>query len=142
MPRVPAVEPVPPPDPSRMSAMELRAGYSLASLFGLRMLGLFLILPVFAVHAPRLAGGDNLTLVGIALGAYGLAQAILQLPFGMASDRFGRKPVIAFASDRFRPRKFPRRLCNRYLCRNRGPCAAGRGRNLVSRRRARRRPYA
>ena len=79
-----------------MSPMELRAGISLASLFGLRMLGLFLILPVFAVHAPRLAGGDNLTLVGIALGAYGLAQAILQLPFGMASDRFGRKPVIAF----------------------------------------------
>ncbi len=68
---------------------------SLASLFGLRMLGLFLILPVFAVHAPSLAGGDNLTLVGIALGAYGLSQAILQIPFGMASDRFGRKPMIA-----------------------------------------------
>jgi MFS family permease len=79
-----------------MSPTELRAGVSLASLFGLRMLGLFLILPVFAVHAPRLAGGDNLTLVGVALGAYGLAQAILQIPFGMASDRFGRKPVIAF----------------------------------------------
>lgn len=60
------------------------------------MLGLFLILPVFAVHAPKLAGGDNLTLVGIALGAYGLSQAILQLPFGMVSDRIGRKPVIAF----------------------------------------------
>ena len=76
--------------------MEIRAGVSLASLFGLRMLGLFLILPVFAVHAPKLAGGENLTLVGIALGAYGLSQAILQIPFGMASDRFGRKPVIAF----------------------------------------------
>ncbi len=75
--------------------MELRAGFSLASLFGLRMLGLFLILPVFAVHAPQLRGGDNLTLVGIALGAYGLSQAILQIPFGMASDRYGRKPVIA-----------------------------------------------
>ena len=79
-----------------MSPMELRAGVSLASLFGLRMLGLFLILPVFAVHAPQLSGGDNLTLVGVALGAYGLAQAILQIPFGMASDRLGRKPVIAF----------------------------------------------
>jgi MFS family permease len=77
-----------------MSAAELRAGASLASVFGLRMLGLFLILPVFAVHAPKLAGGDNLTLVGIALGAYGLSQAILQIPFGMASDRWGRKPVI------------------------------------------------
>lgn len=77
-----------------MSPAELRAGASLAGVFGLRMLGLFLILPVFAVHAPQLAGGDDLTLVGIALGAYGLAQAILQIPFGMASDRWGRKPVI------------------------------------------------
>jgi MFS family permease len=77
-----------------MSAAELRAGVSLAGVFGLRMLGLFLILPVFAVHASHLAGGDNLTLVGIALGAYGLSQAILQIPFGMASDRWGRKPVI------------------------------------------------
>jgi MFS family permease len=77
-----------------MSPAELRAGASLAGVFGLRMLGLFLILPVFAVHAPQLAGGDDLTLVGTALGAYGLAQAILQIPFGMASDRWGRKPVI------------------------------------------------
>jgi MFS family permease len=77
-----------------MNPAELRAGASLAGVFGLRMLGLFLILPVFAVHAPQLAGGDNLTLVGIALGAYGLSQAILQIPFGMASDRWGRKPVI------------------------------------------------
>jgi MFS family permease len=78
----------------RMTSQEWRAGSSLAGIFGLRMLGLFLILPVFAVHAHRLAGGDNLTLVGAALGAYGLAQAFLQVPFGMASDRWGRKPVI------------------------------------------------
>jgi len=77
-----------------MSPQELRASVSLAGIFGLRMLGLFLILPVFAVHAPQLTGGDDLVLVGIALGAYGLAQAILQLPFGMASDRWGRKPVL------------------------------------------------
>ena len=77
-----------------MSSTELRAGASLAGVFGLRMLGLFLILPVFAVHAPLLAGGDNLTLVGVALGAYGLTQAILQIPFGIASDRWGRKPVL------------------------------------------------
>jgi MFS family permease len=77
-----------------MNPTELRAGATLAGVFGLRMLGLFLILPVFALHAPSLAGGDNLTLVGIALGAYGLSQAILQIPFGMASDRWGRKPVI------------------------------------------------
>jgi MFS family permease len=77
-----------------MSPAELRAGASLAGIFGSRMLGLFLILPVFAVHAPQLSGGDNLTLVGIALGAYGLSQACLQIPFGMASDRWGRKPLI------------------------------------------------
>jgi len=77
-----------------MTRTELRAGISLSSLFGLRMLGLFFILPVFAVHAPLYAGGDNLVLVGIALGAYGLTQAVLQIPFGMASDRLGRKPVI------------------------------------------------
>jgi len=77
-----------------MSAQELRAGASLAGVFGLRMLGLFLILPVFAVHAPQLSGGENLMLVGVALGAYGLVQAILHVPFGMASDRWGRKPVI------------------------------------------------
>src|SRR3977135_3365920 len=80
--------------PERMSRVELRAGASLAGVFGRGRLGVFLILPVFAVHAPQLTGGDNLTLVGIALGAYGLSQAILQIPFGMASDRWGRKPVI------------------------------------------------
>lgn len=78
-----------------MTRSELRAGASLSAIFGLRMLGLFFILPVFAVHAPQYAGGADLLLVGIALGAYGLTQAILQIPFGMASDRWGRKPVIA-----------------------------------------------
>ena len=77
-----------------MTRTELRAGASLAAIFGLRMLGLFFILPVFAVHAPNYTGGDDLTLVGIALGAYGLTQALLQIPFGAASDRWGRKPVI------------------------------------------------
>jgi MFS family permease len=80
--------------PERMTPVELRAGISLSAIFGLRMLGLFFILPVFAVHAPGYAGGGDLVLVGIALGAYGLTQAILQIPFGMASDRWGRKPVI------------------------------------------------
>jgi MFS family permease len=80
--------------PDRMSREEIRAGASLAGVYGLRMLGLFFILPVFAVHAAKLRGGDDLTLVGLALGAYGLAQGILQIPFGMASDRWGRKPVL------------------------------------------------
>src|SRR3954465_3131625 len=78
----------------KMSRVELRAGASLASVYGLRMLGLFFILPIFAIHAQKLEGGDNLTLVGLALGAYGLSQGVLQIPFGMASDRWGRKPAI------------------------------------------------
>ena len=77
-----------------MTSVELRAGVSLAGVFGLRMLGLFFILPVLAVHAAHIRGGDDLTLVGIALGAYGLSQGILQIPFGAASDRWGRKPVL------------------------------------------------
>jgi MFS family permease len=77
-----------------MNPTELRAGLSLAGVFGLRMLGLFFILPVLAVHAPQIEGGADLTLVGLALGAYGLAQGILQIPFGAASDRWGRKPVL------------------------------------------------
>lgn len=78
----------------KMSPAERRAGLSLAAIFALRMLGLFLILPVFAVHAHGMPGGDNVALVGMAIGAYGLTQAFLQIPFGAASDRFGRKPVI------------------------------------------------
>ncbi len=78
----------------RMSPDELRAALGLSSIFGLRMLGMFAILPVFAFYAEELPGGDNLTLVGIAIGAYGLTQAILQIPFGYWSDRYGRKRVI------------------------------------------------
>ena len=80
----------------RMNPLELRASIGLASIYGLRMLGMFLILPVFAVYAEHLPGGESHTLIGIALGMYGLTQAILQLPFGMASDHFGRKRVIYF----------------------------------------------
>ena len=78
----------------RMTPEERRAGASLASIFALRMLGLFLILPVFSVYAKTLPGGDNLALVGFALGAYGLTQAFFQIPYGIASDYFGRKLVI------------------------------------------------
>jgi MFS family permease len=82
------------PSSDRMTRDEKRAGASLAAIFALRMLGLFLILPVFAVHAQSIPGGDNLTMVGIVLGAYGLTQSMLQIAFGAASDRFGRKRVI------------------------------------------------
>ena len=77
-----------------MTPVELRASFSLAGIFGLRLLGMFVILPVFAIYAETLPGGDNLTLVGVAIGAYGLTQAILQIPFGWWSDRYGRKRVI------------------------------------------------
>ena len=78
-----------------MSPSELRASLSLASIFGLRLFGMFIILPVFTLYAQGRPGWD-LTLVGIALGAYGITQAILQLPFGWISDRRGRKPVMYF----------------------------------------------
>jgi MFS family permease len=78
-----------------MSAAELRASVSLASIFGLRLFGMFIILPVFALYAQGRPGW-NLTLVGIALGAYGLTQGLLQVPFGWLSDRRGRKPMIYF----------------------------------------------
>ena len=78
----------------KMPQNELRASISLASIYGLRMLGMFLILPIFTIYATQYTGGNNSMLVGIALGAYGLTQALFQLPFGMASDKFGRKKLI------------------------------------------------
>lgn len=77
-----------------MTAAERRTGITLAAIFALRMLGLFLILPVFSVFAKSLPGGESLLWAGLALGAFGLVQALFQVPFGLASDRFGRKPVI------------------------------------------------
>jgi len=82
------------PQSERMSALEVRASMSLASIYGLRMLGMFLILPIFSIYAETLPGGENHLLIGLALGTYGLTQAMFQLPFGMASDRFGRKRMI------------------------------------------------
>lgn len=81
---------------STMTAMERRSSFSLATIFALRMLGLFLILPVFAIEAARYPGGSDPALIGLAMGIYGLTQACLQFPFGMASDRLGRKRVIIF----------------------------------------------
>lgn len=79
-----------------MNRAEKRAASGLALIFGLRMLGMFLILPVFALYAEHLPGGASHTLVGLALGMYGLTQALLMIPFGIASDRIGRKKVIIF----------------------------------------------
>jgi MFS family permease len=77
-----------------MTARERRASASLAAIFALRMLGLFLVLPVFALEAAHYPGGDDPTLIGLAMGIYGLTQGILQIPYGLASDRLGRKRVI------------------------------------------------
>ncbi|MEF9964060.1 MAG: MFS transporter [Comamonas sp.] len=77
-----------------MSPAERRSSFSLALIFALRMLGLFLVLPVFALEAHKYPGGNDPALVGLAMGVYGLTQALFQLPLGMASDRFGRKKVI------------------------------------------------
>ncbi|NIR61330.1 MAG: MFS transporter [Gammaproteobacteria bacterium] len=77
-----------------MTPLERRVALSLAGIYGLRMLGLFMILPVFALYGQEL---EHYTpfLVGMAIGAYGLTQALLQIPFGMLSDRYGRKRIIA-----------------------------------------------
>lgn len=78
-----------------MTAGERRAAAALAGLYASRMLGLFLVLPVFALYAEKLDGTTPL-LAGLAIGIYGLTQACLQIPFGMLSDRFGRKRIIIF----------------------------------------------
>ena len=83
-----------PSAPDTMTRQELRSSGSLALIFALRMLGLFLVLPVFALEAQHYAGGNDPAMVGLALGMYGLTQAVFQLPLGLASDRFGRKKVI------------------------------------------------
>ncbi|MEY4435105.1 MAG: hypothetical protein RL175_60 [Pseudomonadota bacterium] len=89
------------PDPTlddspTMTATERRASGALASIFALRMLGLFLVLPVFALEARKYPGGDDPALIGMAMGIYGLTQALLQIPLGLASDHLGRKRVIIF----------------------------------------------
>jgi len=76
-----------------MLQTEKRAAVSLALVYALRMLGLFMILPVFSLHAQDYTGATPV-LIGFAIGIYGLTQGLFQLPFGFLSDRFGRKPVI------------------------------------------------
>lgn len=85
---------LPPLDESRMLPDERRAAFSLASIYAMRMLGLFMVMPVFMLEARHYEGGDDLSAIGLAMGMYGLVQAVLQIPFGMAADRFGRKRVI------------------------------------------------
>ena len=78
---------------SGLNALEKRAAFSLAAVFGFRMLGLFMLMPVFAIYGADLEGFSPLW-IGLAIGAYGLTQALLQIPAGMLSDKFGRRPII------------------------------------------------
>lgn len=79
---------------STMTSQERRSSGALALIFALRMLGLFLVLPVFMLEARKYPGGDDPAMIGLAMGLYGLTQALFQLPIGLASDRIGRKRVI------------------------------------------------
>jgi len=81
---------------SALSFDEKRSCASLATIYSLRMLGLFMVLPVFIMEARQYPGGDDPSSVGLAMGMYGLVQAVLQIPFGLAADKFGRKRVIIF----------------------------------------------
>jgi predicted MFS family arabinose efflux permease len=77
-----------------MNSSELRASLSLSGIFALRMLGLFLILPIFSLHAHGLPHGDNALLVGTTIGIYGMVQAFFHIPLGILSDRIGRRMVV------------------------------------------------
>ncbi|UMZ11439.1 MFS transporter [Pseudomonas sp. MPFS] len=81
------------PHSERMSGSETRAASGLALVFAFRMLGMFMVLPVLATYGMDLAGATP-ALIGLAIGAYGLTQALFQIPFGIISDRIGRRPVI------------------------------------------------
>ena len=84
-----------------MNPSELRASLALSSIFALRMLGLFLILPIFSLHAKGLPDGDNATLVGLTMGIYGMVQAFFHIPLGLLSDRYGRRVIVAFGLSLF-----------------------------------------
>ncbi|MDX2346077.1 MAG: MFS transporter [Legionella sp.] len=76
-----------------MKSIWIKIVLPISALYACRMLGLFLLIPVFTLYAPHLKGATP-ALIGLALGAYGLSQGLLQIPFGMLSDRYGRKPII------------------------------------------------
>jgi predicted MFS family arabinose efflux permease len=84
-----------------MNSSELRSALALAGIFGLRMLGLFLLLPVFSIHAKDLPGGDQAFLIGLALGIFNIIQACFHIPLGRLSDRIGRKTVVLWGLSLF-----------------------------------------
>lgn len=78
---------------NKMTSLERRATWGLGTVFSLRMLGMFMVLPVLTTYGMALQGASE-ALIGLAIGIYGLAQAVFQIPFGLLSDRIGRKPLI------------------------------------------------
>ena len=84
-----------------MNSSELRSSLALAGIFGLRMLGLFLLLPVFSIHAKDLPGGDQAFLIGLALGIFNIVQACFHIPLGRLSDQIGRKKVVLWGLSLF-----------------------------------------
>lgn len=76
-----------------MTSAELRSTWGLGSVFSLRMLGMFMVLPILTSYGMHLQGANEF-LVGVAIGIYGLSQALFQIPFGLMSDKIGRKPLI------------------------------------------------
>ena len=84
-----------------MNPSELRSALALAGIFGLRMLGLFLLLPVFSIHAKDLPGGDQALFIGLALGIFNIVQACFHIPLGRLSDRIGRKTVVLWGLSLF-----------------------------------------
>ena len=84
-----------------MNPSELRSTLALAGIFGLRMLGLFLLLPVFSIHAHGLPGGEHALWVGLTLGIFNIVQACFYIPLGRLSDRIGRKPVVLWGLSLF-----------------------------------------
>lgn len=80
-------------EPGKFEPKELEAVFTVGLIMAIRLLGIFLILPVFSVYAERYPGAD-IALAGVAFGIYALVQSVLQIPFGWASDRIGRKPVL------------------------------------------------
>lgn len=81
---------------NKISATEIKYSLMFAAIFATRMLGLFMLFPVFSLYAPKVYSGSSLQSIGLAIGAYGATQCLLQIPFGYLSDKYGRKQIIIF----------------------------------------------
>ena len=107
-----------------MTRGERRATWALGSVFSLRMLGMFMVLPVLTTYGMSLAGASE-ALIGLAIGIYGMTQALFQIPFGLLSDKVGRKPLIVGGLLMFAAWQRHRRPERRHLGSSSGaPCRA------------------